>query len=83
MLQEFAQFQRLVGECFHLIIPNNPLIEMQQAISDSMLVESAVKLMISGDISPEELLEMVEPVIEDMDDYIEEVEENLIEIYLA
>lgn len=82
-MREIAQFQRSVGECFHLIIPNDPLVEMQQAISNSMLVESAVKLMISGAISPEDLLEMVEPVIENMDDYIEEVEENLIEIHLA
>ncbi|MEH2454486.1 hypothetical protein [Nostoc sp.] len=83
MHQEFIQFQRSVGECFHLIIPNDPLVEMQQAIRNSMLVELATKLMISGLISPEDLLEMVEPVIEDMDSYIEEVEENLIEIYLA
>ena len=83
MLQEIGQFQRSVGECFHLFIPNDPLLEMQQAIKNSMLVESAVKLMFSGAISPEDLLEMVEPAIEDMDDYIQEVEENLIEIYLA
>ncbi|MHC5718174.1 MAG: hypothetical protein ACYTX0_40335 [Nostoc sp.] len=83
MLQEIVQFQRSVGECFHLFIPNDPLLEMQQAISNSMLVESSVKLMLSGDISPEELLEMVEPVVENMDDYIQEIEENLIEIYLA
>ncbi|MEH2161608.1 MAG: hypothetical protein V7K38_11285 [Nostoc sp.] len=83
MLQELVQLQRSVGECFHLFIPNDPFLEMQQAISNSMLVESAVKLMISGAISPEDLLEMVEPAIENMDDYIEEVEENLIEIHLA
>ncbi|MHC5615118.1 MAG: hypothetical protein ACYTXA_30105 [Nostoc sp.] len=83
MLQEIVQFQRSLGECFHLFIPNDPLLEMQQAISNSMLVESAVKQMISGAISPEDLLEMVEPVIENMDNYIEEVEENLIEIHLA
>ncbi|MBN3911097.1 MAG: hypothetical protein HWQ35_32515 [Nostoc sp. NMS1] len=83
MLQEIVQFQRSVGECFHLFIPNDPFLEMQEAISNSMLVESAVKQMLSGEISPEELLEMVEPVIENMDDYIQEVEENLIEIYLA
>ncbi|WP_375511419.1 hypothetical protein [uncultured Nostoc sp.] len=45
-MREFLQFQRSVGECFHLIIPNDPLVEVQQAISNSMLVESAVKLMI-------------------------------------
>ncbi|MEH2197807.1 hypothetical protein [Nostoc sp.] len=83
MLQELTEFRRSVGGCFHLIIPNDPLLEMQQAIRNSMLVESAVKLMISGAISPEDLLEMVEPAIENMDDYIEEVEENLIEIHLA
>lgn len=80
---EVTQFQRSVGECFYLIIPNDPLVERQQAIRDSMLVELATKLMISGLISPEDLLEMVEPVIEDIDGYIEEVEENLREIHLA
>ncbi|MEH2031547.1 MAG: hypothetical protein V7K67_18105 [Nostoc sp.] len=83
MQTEVINFQRSVGECFYLLIPTDPLLEMQQAIRNSMLVESAVKLMLSGAISPEDLLEMVEPVIENMDDYIEEVEENLIEIYLA
>ena len=75
-------FQRLVGDCFYLTIPNEPDAEVQKVIRDSFLVEQAVKAMISGSISPEELLEMVEPVIPDMDDYIDEVEENLAEIYL-
>ncbi|MEH2315943.1 hypothetical protein [Nostoc sp.] len=77
------EFQRTIGECFHLFIPNDPLVEMQQAIKNSILVESAVKQMIAGTISPDDLLEMVEPVIENMDDYIKEIEENLIEIYLV
>lgn len=82
MIQELTDFRRSVGECFYLIIPTDPSLEMQQAISNSMLVESAVKLMLSGHISPEDLLEIVESVIENIDGYIEEVEENLAEIYL-
>ena len=76
-------FQRLVGDCFYLTIPNEPEAEVQNIIKNSFLIEKAVKAMVSGFISPEELLEMVEPVIEDMDQYIDEVEDNLAEIYLV
>ncbi|MEH2456533.1 hypothetical protein [Nostoc sp.] len=83
MHQELTQFRRDVGDCFYLFIPNDPLVDMRQAIKDSMLVESAVKQMLAGTISPNDLLDMVEPVIENMDDYIEEIEKNLAEIYLV
>lgn len=80
---EFTQFRQSVGECFYLIIPNDPLLEVKQIIANSQIVEQATKLMLTGEISPEDLLEMVEPVIKDMDGYIEEIEENLVEIYLV
>jgi len=73
----------LVGDCFYLTVPNEPEAELQKIIRDSFLVEKAVKAMIYGSISPEELLETVEPVIPDMDQYLDEVEENLAEIYLV
>jgi len=76
-------FQRFISDCFYLTIPNEPEAEVHKMIRDSFLVEQAVKVMINGSISPEELLEMVEPVIPNMDHYIDEVEENLAEIYLV
>ena len=88
MTNQVKQFHILVESNFHLFIPLSPETaqeEMQQAISKTMLVEKAARLMTKGGISPEELLEMVEPVIEtsNMDDYIEEIEEGLTELYLV
>lgn len=76
-------FHRSVGGCFQLFIPTDPLGEVDQAIKNSLLVDKATKQMIAGNITPDELLEMVEPVISNMDDYIQEIEENLTEIYLV
>ena len=66
-----------------IIIPRNPEQEMQSAIEASMIVDQATKAMTQGEISPDDLLEMVEPYLDDVDQYIEEVEENLREIYLG
>ncbi|MEH2283345.1 MAG: hypothetical protein V7K90_18770 [Nostoc sp.] len=74
---------REIRKCFSLFIPCNPEQEMTATIEASMVVDRATKMMIQGKISPEELLEMVEPYISDMDQYIEEVELNLEEIYLG
>jgi len=82
-MNQAVQFERAIGDCFHLFIPADPETEMRKAIRDAMCVENAVKLMLSGGVSPEELLEMVEPVVVDIDQYIEEVEESLEEIGLA
>lgn len=56
---------------------------MEALIAASMIVDQATKLMIQGNISPEDFLEFVEPHISDMDQYIEEVEHNLDEIFLG
>ncbi|MBH8578351.1 hypothetical protein I8752_36520 [Nostocaceae cyanobacterium CENA369] len=75
---------RQIRQCFSvIIIPHNPEQEMQSAIQASMIVDRATKAMIRGEISPDDLLEMVEPYLDDVDKYIEEVEENLAEIYLG
>lgn len=74
---------REIRKCFSIIIPFNAEQEMQATIEASMVVDKATKMMVQGQISPEELLEMIEPYIEDMDQYIEEIELNLEEIYLG
>ena len=66
-----------------IIIPHDPEQEMQSAVEATMIVDKATKAMIQGEISPDDLLDMVEPYLDDVDQYIEEVEENLSEIYLG
>lgn len=75
---------RQIRKCFAvIIIPCNPQQEMQSAIEASMIVDQATTAMIQGKISPDDLLEMVEPYLDDVDEYIEQVEDNLNEIYLG
>ncbi|QLE41684.1 hypothetical protein FD723_15510 [Nostoc sp. C052] len=75
---------RQIRQCFSvIIIPHNPQQEMQSALQASMIVDQATKAMIRGDISPDDLLEMVEPYLDDVDEYIQEVEDNLNEICLG
>jgi len=74
---------REIRNCFSLIISSNPQEEMEALIAASMIVDRATKLMVQGKISPEDLLEFVEPHISDIDQYIEEVEHNLDEIFLG
>ncbi len=71
-----------VGDCFYLHILVDPEREMRKAVKDSLLMENAVKRMMTGEVSPEELLEMVEPIVGDVDNFVEEVEENLGDIGL-
>ncbi|MEH2243969.1 hypothetical protein [Nostoc sp.] len=66
-----------------IIIPRDPKQEAQLAIEASIIVDQATKAMIQGKISPDDLLEMVEPYLDDIDEYIKEVEENLNEIDLG
>ena len=75
-------YQRQVSNSFYLHIPLQGKVdeEIRQLIAHSMHVEQATRLMVEGSIDIEDLLEYVEPVIPDMDDYIDEVEESLIEV---
>ena len=72
-------FERLIGDCFHLTIPLlNPEVEIQKAVQDAMEIEKATKAMLQGSISPDELLEWMEPYTQaPMDAYVQEVKENL------
>lgn len=77
---------RNFGNCFYLVIPNcDSDDEFYAIMEDARKVEQATKSMLEGSISIEELLEAVEPFVPSIDDYIEEVEENmeeaLIKIY--
>jgi len=81
-MNQILDFKRTIEGCFHLYIPLDPETEVRQAIHNSMVVERAVKLMLTGQASPDEILDLIEPVVENVDDYISEVEENL-EIYLG
>jgi len=81
-MNQIFEFNRDIGGCFHLYIPLDPETEVRQAIHNSMVVEKAVKLMLNGQASPDEILDLIEPVVDSVDDYIQEVEENL-EIYLG
>lgn len=74
---------REIRKSFSIFIPIAPQEEMEALVEASIIVDRASKLMVQGQILPEELLEMVEPYIHDMDQYIEEVEFNLDEINLG
>jgi|GEM_PF-2577740 len=74
---------REIRKCFSIFIPIAPQEEMEALIKASMIVDHASKLMVHGYIHPEELLEMVEPYVHDMDEYIEEIEINLEAIHLG
>jgi hypothetical protein len=72
-----------IASCFYLWIPiqtdDNSIKEM---ISDAMRLESAISRMTRGEITPDELLQIAEtnPMIPSIDQYIDEIEENLAEI---
>jgi hypothetical protein len=74
--------RRLIDPCFYLVVSNNPEAEVQEIIRHGMLVERACKEMFRGKITPSEMLELIEPCIPNMDDYLLEVEDNLSEILL-
>lgn len=70
--------RREIGSCFYLVIPICETDdEFAQLMADANKVQSAVKSMLDGKLNPEELLESVEAFVPDIDEYIDEVEENL------
>jgi hypothetical protein len=69
---------REFGSCFYLAIPIcDDDTEFKELMHDAYKVERAVKSMLDGSISVEDLLEAVEPFIPCMDDYVEEIEQNM------
>lgn len=74
------------ASCFYLLVPTcNDEQEFQALMQDAHKVAQATKKMLQGSINIEELLEEIEPFIPSMDQYLEEIEENmeeaLIKIY--
>lgn len=75
--------EREIGSCFSLEIS---LQLCSQEIKDlfrrDALIKSAAKSMLNGSINIEDLLEFIEPLVPDVDDYIEGLEANLKETLL-
>ncbi|WP_375470982.1 hypothetical protein [uncultured Nostoc sp.] len=76
---------REFGNCFYLVVPTcKDDAEFDALMADADRVANATKQMLDGSINIEELIEAVEAFIP-IDDYLEEVEENmkasLIKIY--
>lgn len=71
--------RRALGNCFYLPISleHSCVSELKAAISCSMHLEHATRLMLDGKLSFEDLLEYVEEAIPWMDTYVEQVEQNL------
>lgn len=74
------------GNCFYLIIPTcKDDAEFDALMADADKVCNATKKMLEGSINVEELLEIIESFVPDIDNYIDEIEENmeesLIKIY--
>lgn len=74
------------GRCFYLVVPVcDDAAEFDALMADASSVAHATKQMLDGSINIEELLETIELFMPNMDDYLEEVEENmeksLIKIY--
>lgn len=70
--------RRQLGSCFYLPISlQQAEDDIREAVANSIAIERATKLMLDGSMSFEDLLEAIEEYIPDMDDYVEEVEENL------
>ena len=69
---------REFGRSFYLLIPVcDDEQEFQALMEDAEKVSQATKKMLQGSINIEDLLETIEPFIPSMDDYLEEVEQNL------
>ena len=77
MIEPF--FQREFQSCFYLdiIIGDLDKDEIKEAIRNTMAIEKCVSQSLNGSIPIWELLEQIEPYIEDKDDYVEGLEENI------
>jgi DNA mismatch repair ATPase MutS len=74
---------KALSQCFYLWIPlDTDEASIREMIGDAMQMESAVSRMTRGEISPDELLQIAEvnPMIPKIDKYIDELDENLIEL---
>lgn len=73
--------RRRIGGCFYLVIPvaGEEDEAIAAAFREATQVEKAVDSFLDGDLSIEDLLESVEGNVRDIDQYCEEVEQNLYE----
>lgn len=77
---EDLETRRQLGGCFYLVVP---LVEddreLEELIHQATRVEKAVELMLDGKTPIWEMLELVEDAVPSMDQYVNEVEQNLYE----
>lgn len=73
--------RRRIGGCFYLVVPvaGQEAEAIASAIQEATQVEKAVDSFLDGDLSIEDLLETVEGNVPDIDQYCQEVEQNLYE----
>ncbi len=72
-----------LGSCFYLQIPlTGSEQEIREFMEYARAVEAATQLMLSGHLSFVDLMECIEPCVPSIDEYVEEVEENLNESLL-
>lgn len=78
-------FHQPISDCFQIVvsIAGCEEEEIEKAWKFSRQVNRAVDVMLSGSISPDDFLEMIEPFVEDVDGYCDEVEANLTELSKA
>lgn len=70
--------QRAITDCFQIVVDLDKADEeIQACIRHQKRVEQAVDAMVTGQASALEMLEMLDPFINNMDSYIEEIKENL------
>jgi len=76
-----SEFKRDVHRCFAplIIIPEDPEADMRQAVRDSMIVDQAVKVLLTGRLDPDSFLDLIEEAITTpgMDDYLDDFSNNL------
>ncbi|MGB3513094.1 MAG: hypothetical protein WBA93_28545 [Microcoleaceae cyanobacterium] len=66
-----------VGSCFYLQIPVHDQDLMNQMFDAHLVVEKATKKFLTGEINALDFCDLVETVIDDMDGYLEEVNDNI------
>lgn len=77
--------RRRIGGCFYLVVPvaGQEDEAIAAAIHEAMAVERATDAFLDGEMSIEDLLESVEGNVPDIDQYCQEVEQNLYDELVA
>lgn len=76
--------RRDFAECFYLAISlEDSETEIREHIAQATKVERAVKLVVDGSASLEDMLEMVEDVVPNIDDYCQEIEQSMFNTLVA